>query len=100
MPYITDGVAHILFFKDHMATVHAHHGKYHVHFEMAETAKNDNTEKSTNNILKKEASGNEHIIAGKFDTFPIQQSMLKYSATVPGDISNIYLSSDFPPPKA
>ena len=99
MPYIIDGVAHILNFKDHMATVHAHHGKYHVHTEIAEAAKNDNTEKNTDNILKKTASGNEHVIAKKADSFPIQQSIHKYSAILPVNIAGIYLSSDFPPPK-
>lgn len=99
MPYITDGLNHILNFKDHMATVHAHHGKYHVHIEVAEAAKKMNTEKNTDNILKKETTGNDHNIVKKPDSFPVQQSILKYAATLPVDISDIYLSSDFPPPK-
>ena len=99
MPYISDAIAHILFFKDHMATVHAHNGKFHVHLQVSEAAKNDNSDKSAN-ILKKDASDNEHIIAQKSEIDVIKKPIPEYSATVRINFSHIFLPRHFPPPKA
>lgn len=99
MPYITDGVAHILNFQGHMATVHAHQGKYHVHTEVAEAAKNDNSEKSTN-TLKKVTSENEHIIVDKDCVPDSLYKARKYFTALPITAISIYLNNDFPPPRA
>lgn len=98
MPYITDAVAHILNFKGHMATVHAHNGKYHVHMEVAEAAKNDNGEKSTN-TLKKYGSENEHIGIDKDCVRHSQYEARKYFTALPMTAISIYLNNDFPPPR-
>ena len=99
MPYITDGVAHILNFQGHMATVHAHHGKYHVHTEITEAAKNQNSEKNTN-TLKKEASENEYIFADEICVILFPYITLKYFTALTVNTVSIYLSNDFPPPRA
>ncbi len=98
MPYIADLTAHILFFKDHMATVHAHNGKYHVHFEVELAAKKDNSEKNPASVLKKETTGNEYTFAEKSAILPFK-SKPAYSPDIAKNIPNMYLSSDFPPPK-
>jgi len=97
MPYLTDQVAHLLFFKDHMATVHAHHGKFHVHAAIAEGAKNDQSEKSSNN-LKKDNVVTDHINI-EFYRVPVQPFSKNYFdllsiATSTGDTRH-----DYPPPR-
>ena len=99
LPYVTDLAEHILNFESHMATVHAHDGKYHTHTEVAEGAKNDSPEKNTDNVLNKGTSSNEHVIASKSDIFPPQQLVITYAPALCFNVENIYLSSDFPPPK-
>ena len=98
MPYVTNAMAHLLFFKDHMNTVHAHHGKFHVHTEIAEGAKNDQQEKSTNN-LKKETAGNEHIIFEKITASSAPMAPVKYFSLRSIPVSVIYINYDFPPPR-
>ena len=81
-----------------MAAVHAHHGKYHVHTEIAEAAKNENSEKN-NTTIKKEASENEYIFADKICVIPLPYTKLKYFTALPMNAVSICLSNDFPPPK-
>ena len=60
LPYASDLIAHIFWYSDHMATVHSHNGKFHVHKEVMEAAKNNDSEKNSN-ILKKENVESDHI---------------------------------------
>ena len=98
MPYISDAVAHILNFQGHMATVHVHHGKYHVHTEVAEAAKNDSSEKGTN-TLKKDASEYEHIVVARDCVLHPLYEACKYFTALPMTAISIYLNNDFPPPR-
>ena len=98
MPFVTDAVAHLLFFKDHMDTVHAHNGKYHVHTEISEGAKNDQEEKSTNNF-KKETS-NEHIIVEATLRPSILLTPINCFSLLSMSAVNTYINHDFPPPRA
>ena len=97
LPYVTDFMAHLLFFKDHMATVHAHNGKYHVHIAVAEGAKNDQSEKNTNNI-KKDNVATDHIMTEtcKMAAEQISSNYL-YSRILPVIERNVH--QDYPPPK-
>jgi hypothetical protein len=97
VPYISDLVAHLLFFKDHMRTVHAHHGKFHVHGEVAEAAKNDQPAKSTNNG-KNDTPGNEHIII-ESNEFSAQQISINFPAPFPFPAKHVSIDHDFPPPR-
>ena len=47
MPAITDMMAHVFWYSQHMATVHQENGQYHVHLEFAAAAKKDAAEKNT-----------------------------------------------------
>lgn len=46
MPVLMDGVAHVLFYKQHMETVHTHNGKAHVHAEIATVMADDAADQS------------------------------------------------------
>ena len=97
LPYVTDLAAHLLFFKDHIQTVHAHHGKFHAHAAVTEGAKNDQSEKSTRNV-KKVNVGSDHIIT-ETCLIPIQQffKIHLYSISIAALNRNIH--HDYPPPR-
>lgn len=97
MPYVADVVAHVLFFKDHMLTVHAHNGKYHVHAEVAEAAKKNLTEKGIN-TTRKDTPGSDHIFTTTY-TLPTPKISIKWLAALPSSTKNIILPHQFPPPK-
>lgn len=97
MPYVADVVAHVLFFKDHMLTVHAHNGKYHVHAEVAEAAKKNLTEKGTN-TTRKDTPGSDHIFTTTY-TLPTPIIYTKWLAALPSSTTNIFLPHHFPPPR-
>ena len=97
LPFVTDFFAHILFFKDHMQTVHAHHGKFHAHTAVAEAAKNDQPEKTTNNF-KKDNQGNDHLISGYAIMNNLKIPRIYFHSTsVPVATRNICF--DYPPPR-
>ena len=60
-PYVEDFIGHVLFYKQHMATVHFENGKYHVHAEVVKIAKEENSDKSVPSS-KKENKSNDHIV--------------------------------------
>ena len=97
-PYFTDAVAHVLFFKDHMETVHAHNGKTHVHAEVNQLAKSENSEKSSN-IIKKLSVESDHI---SFKTFQFLQNKVLTDWHGPLFVSdkNMFADITLPPPKA
>ncbi len=47
LPFITDTIAHIFWYSEHVATVHYENGKYHVHLENIDAAKKSQSEKNT-----------------------------------------------------
>ena len=97
MPVIKDFAAHLFFYQDHMLNVHAHNGKFHVHAEVAEGAKNDSSDRSTHN-LKKDIQGDDHIV---IENTPVQihiNSVDRLSSLSVSAI-NLPVSHDFPPPK-
>lgn len=96
-PYIKDFVAHLLFFEDHMLTVHAHNGKFHVHAEVEEASKNDQPGKSTND-LKKDVLEYEQIFVEGYE-LPVIKISTGYSALACPFPGNTYLDYDFPPPR-
>ena len=98
IPFVTDCIAHLLFYKDHILTVHAHYGKFHVHAAIAEEAKNDQSEKNTNN-LKKENQINEHIIY-EACRVPALKVPLKYYNFQSVHSMNMSIVHDYPPPRA
>ena len=97
-PYFTDAVAHVLFFKDHMETVHAHNGKIHVHTEVNQLVKSEQSEKNSHNI-KKLSVENDHIF---LQTFQFLQNKVLIDWHVPLFVSdkNMFADITLPPPKA
>ena len=97
-PYFTDAVAHVLFFKDHMETVHAHNGKTHVHAEVNQLAKSEQSEKNSHNI-KKLSIENDHIF---LQTLQFLQNKVLIDWHVPLFVSdkNMFADITLPPPKA
>lgn len=96
-PYFKDAVAHILFFKDHIENVHAHHGKSHVHKEINQLAKSEQSEKNTS-TSKKDISENDHLAFSSYPYLPTQLSIIwQYSFSV--STKNKFAEINLPPPK-
>jgi hypothetical protein len=74
LPIIKDGLSHLLYEQKHMATVHYEKGKYHLHVELVNTAK-DKTHKQTNTSVFFE-SVHQHLSekTNKPSLFPHVQS--------------------------
>ncbi len=97
-PTIADTVAHIFWYSEHMATVHYEHGKYHVHYEYEQAAKNSQPDKDA--ALLKSAFASEHLI------LPDIQQPLPFTSVVKNafslfdsSIASVHLYGDYPPPK-
>lgn len=97
IPYVADLTAHLLFFKDHMLTVHAHNGKFHVHKEMAEAEKNDQTNNNTGNS-KKEIPIYDHIniVTHKLS---FNHVLSNWPVSFSNRILETYIYKKSPPPK-
>ncbi|MEP6725898.1 MAG: hypothetical protein ABJC98_08790 [Bacteroidota bacterium] len=98
LPFISDGIAHIFWYSEHMATVHYENGKYHVHYENVNEAKKRYPEKDAN-LPKADFSDYDHMFANTYD-FTIPRLVLTHFSGVYSYLPLTYLHSDFPPPKA
>ena len=97
-PYISDLVAHTLYYSQHMATVHYENGKLHVHKEIVDNAKKDEPEKQTP-ASKKDNSGNEHISVLKTGELHHIKLTLKHTNPHSSSLTDIELLTDYPPPR-
>ncbi len=98
-PYVEDFIGHVLFYKNHMATVHLENGKYHVHAEVAKDTKEENSNKSTSNV-KKQATSNDHIVVANKAAIIFNASTVhKYSLATCSDLPAGNLSYNYPPPR-
>ena len=98
-PYISDLVEHIFNYTQHMATVHYENGKYHVHKELVDDAKQSNPEKEAP-ASKKENSANDHIAIQQKQTVPFLPVNISYQFSAASKLINNYLAGDYPPPRA
>jgi hypothetical protein len=98
-PYISDGVAHIFYYTQHMATVHYENGKYHVHKEIVDNAKKNDPVKETPSS-KKENSANDHISFQQKQGEQITAASIVYQLSPTATLHNNYLAADYPPPRA
>ena len=98
-PYISDTVAHIFYYTQHMATVHYENGKLHVHKEIEDNAKKNEPAKESNSS-KKENSANDHISLQQKQS--IQALMVNKSYQIPASANLLtnYLAGEYPPPRA
>jgi hypothetical protein len=96
-PTIADTVAHIFWYSEHMATVHYEHGKYHVHYQYQQAAKNGCPEKDS--TISKSESYSEHLIIAKSYTHPLYTLIKTKFLTASSGLAQMHLNNDFPPPK-
>jgi len=98
-PYLKDAVNHLLFFKQHMATVHLENGKYHVHAEVTKNAKEENSSKSVP-IFKKENTSTDHIFCkANTNELIIFSNIQKYIGVAGNNLSAGSLQYNYPPPR-
>lgn len=97
MPSIADTIAHIFWYSEHIAKVHYENGKYHVHLEYQQAAKDHSPEKESS--LPKSESLTEHLLSFADYSFntPSCSSPDFFIASV--SIDSVQLDNDFPPPK-
>ena len=98
-PYISDAVAHIFYYTQHMATIHYENGKYHVHKELVDNAKKNNPAKETSDS-KKENSASDHIATQQKQTAPVLPANISYQFLSASKLINNYLAGEYPPPRA
>ena len=98
-PYLSDAVAHIFYYTQHMATIHYENGKYHVHKELVDNAKKNNPSKETP-ASKKENSANDHIVIQQKQSVPVLPVNFSYQFLSPSKLINNYLAGEYPPPRA
>ena len=98
VPYISDAVAHIFYYSQHMATVHYQNGKLHVHKEIIDNAKKNDPAKESPSS-KKENSFNDHISLLQKNKQPCFHEINNYRIPYSSSVSAIYLHSDYPPPR-
>ncbi len=99
MPTLADGFAHLLNYSEHIATVHYEDGKYHVHHEYIEAAKDITHEDSTsNNLTKKADNQNEHVMLHVFSNLFIPAFSQPHVSLLSPYLPFISLQEDFRPP--
>lgn len=74
-PYISDTIAHIFYYTQHMATVHYENGKFHVHKEVIEAATEEAGPKDQP-ISKKDSSISDHLATTNNPALPYIQAVL------------------------
>ncbi|MGC4103648.1 hypothetical protein [Ferruginibacter sp.] len=101
LPYVNDFVSHVLFYAHHMATVHYEHGKYHVHYDVAKETRDDQQDKPTGVVVKKDDLSSEYTCASLFShAFFIPQIVAPYNlSSIPAVVSGSVLKF-YPPPRA
>ena len=101
LPYVQDFVGHILFYKQHMATVHFENGKYHLHKEVVKNIKEENSNK--NNLPEKKKSSSTYEFLGNVNKSqqPVAAlPVLVYALHPQQQFSSPYLAYNYPPPRA
>ena len=98
-PYVSDAVAHIFYYSQHMATVHYENGKMHVHREIVNNAKKDQPAKETP-ASKKENSTTDHISLQQKQSIQAFSVIKSYQIPVAAGLLNNYLAAEYPPPRA
>ncbi|HMU71966.1 MAG TPA: hypothetical protein PKD93_04470 [Ferruginibacter sp.] len=82
-PYISDTIAHIFYYAQHMATVHYENGKFHVHKEVIDVAKEEAAPKDQTSS-KKDNSISDHLATTNNPALPYTQAVLFQSMLTNG----------------
>ena len=98
-PFLNDFVAHVLFYQQHMATVHLEEGKYHVHAEVNKELKNQSPQKNTD-LQKKAFSQNDLFSVKSIEEISLIPLITTKNFFDGAPILlNNYLQDNFRPPK-
>ena len=98
-PYIKNAVNHLVFYKQHMATVHIENGKYHVHVEVTKNAKEDNSNKNTPSSKKENTSTDHVVIINKEVAHIIILTFYRYPLPANDDLLAGNIAYNYPPPR-
>lgn len=98
-PYVSDAVAHIFYYSQHMATIHYENGKMHVHKEIVNNAKEEQPVKEIP-ASKKENSSTDHISFQQKPSVQVLPVTRSFQIPIPASLLNNYLAAEYPPPRA
>lgn len=98
-PYVSDAVAHIFYYSQHMATVHYENGKMHVHREIVNNAKEDQPVREIP-ASKKENSTTDHTSLQQKLSIQVLPVNISYHIPFTTSLLNNYLAAEYPPPRA
>ena len=100
LPYVSDFIGHIVFYKQHMATVHFENGEYHVHKEVVKDIKEENSNKNSLPEKKKSNSTYEFtVIVSKAFVQPSSLDGIAYSLCIQQNKSSPFIAYNYPPPR-
>ena len=100
-PYLNDVIAHVLFYQQHMATVHFENGKYHLHKEVVKNVKEENSNKNSLPEKKKNSSTFEYVSTVNKSSLPVaSKSSLQYAVHKQQHNISPSLAYNYPPPRA
>ena len=96
-PTIADTVAHIFWYSEHMATVHFENGRYHVHLEYQQAAKN--TVPGKDAAMLKTSSTADHINAVCSYVIHCYSGINAVFPTFCSSLSSASRTNVYPPPR-
>ena len=101
LPYVSDFIGHLVFYKQHMATVHFENGKYHVHKEVVKDVKEENSGKNSLPEKKKNSMQYEYVaVANKQNLQTVNLLSTAYSIYLQQNNSSPYIAYNYPPPRS
>jgi hypothetical protein len=99
IPIAADAVAHTFWEKEHLLTVHKVNGKYHVHVQIVNNAKQSGSDKSSGN-LKFGSEDYSHLLFTGHYSFAHSLVTKQSHFTYQSDFPVSHPDKDYPPPRA
>lgn len=101
IPYVHDFIDHLFFYTQHLATIHAEKGNFHVHVEVAKKAgEENNKEKNMPSSQKRDNPLTEHCAFLLIDEQISGNSAYRnYVPVKKGDVINGNVEKNYPPPR-
>jgi len=98
LPYIADGIEHVLLYDQHVATVHIENGKMHVHKEAVEAGA-DQSDDQPSTTIKKNRNGSEHLSPTHVENYHRQFRKIVLNQHVFISHYHTVPFPDYPPPR-
>ena len=99
LPYVSDFIGHVLFYQQHLATVHFENGKYHLHQEVAKNIKEESSGKNTLPEKKKNTAEDFTATLSKATLSYSSIEDVAYGAYMQQHIYAPYLPCNYLPPR-